>query len=93
MAVILIDFDETPRQALKRGLVKGMAAPFMLFAGNRAELVQAQAVAIPKVAPVRPSEALLKMSDLERLGLDVNGAVNRYEQEVGAKPPRGAKAR
>lgn len=93
MAVTLIDFDETPRQALRRGLAKGMAAPFMLFAANRAELAPVEAIAIPKVAAVRPSETLQKLSDLERLGLDVNGAVDRYEQEDGAKPARGSQAR
>ena len=92
MPVVLIDFNDTPRQAFKRGLAKGMAAPLMLFAANQADLEPPEPVSIPKVPAVRVPDSLVRMTDMQRLGVDFNAAVGRYEQEIGETAARGPEA-
>lgn len=80
MALIALDFEENKREALLRGLAKGMGAPLMLFAANHAK---AEVVPMPKLVPapqVRVPVALTVLTDMQRIGLDFNAAVSRYEQ-------------
>ncbi|MCE4554742.1 hypothetical protein [Pelomonas cellulosilytica] len=92
MPVVLVDFNETSRQAFKRGVAKGMAAPLMLFASNQAHVDTQHAVKIPQVSPVRVPGALTALTDMERLGMDFNAALGKHEEEIGESTTRGAKA-
>ncbi|MBI3350476.1 MAG: hypothetical protein HY020_25175 [Burkholderiales bacterium] len=92
MPIVLVDFNETSRQAFKRGVAKGMAAPLMLFASNQAHVDTLHAVKIPQVSPVRVPGALTALTDMERLGMDFNAALGKHEKEIGESTARGSKA-
>lgn len=63
-----------------RGFLKGLAAPLMLFAANRAPMRLVELPPLPPIQPVRLPESLTMKSDMDRLGLDFWAAVRRHEQ-------------
>ena len=80
MALIALDFQEAPRKAFLRGLAKGMGAPLMLFASSTSAPLAAPSGEFPPATMLRLPKSLTQYSDLQRIGLDFNAAVSRYEQ-------------
>lgn len=76
----LIDFDLTPRTALARGFVKGLAAPALLFSTHAIGAV----AAVPQVsAPQRPHGDSGSLSgDWARIGFDLTRAIEKH----GSRP-------
>lgn len=92
MVITLINHSDSPRQAFTRGLWKGMAAPLMLFAANRAAVEPVELAPLPQVQPVRLPESLRTMTDMERIAADFWAVVRRYEQEGAEQPALGNQA-
>lgn len=93
MNVTLVIQDESAPQAFVRGMLKGLAAPLMLFAANKAELTPGALPPLPEIAPVELPQSLTTTSDLERIGADFWSAVRRYEQEGPQHSTIGSQAR
>lgn len=76
--MILIDFNGSPAQAFRRGFLKGLAAPVMLFsAGN----FPAPRAAAPLTVPAR-SDAEALAGDWQRVGDDLRRALARHGEAV-----------
>jgi hypothetical protein len=75
----ILKFDEDERKAFSRGLLKGMAAPLMLFANSPAPaLPRFDEVALPR--PANTKNAPLT-GDWVRVGRDVRTVVRRHDGE------------
>lgn len=85
MNITLIEQGATARQAFVRGFMKGLAAPMMLFAANRAVITPAELAPLPEVQTVRLPSSLTSMTDLQRIGRDFAVVIGRYEQEVAQR--------
>ncbi len=91
MPLVLLDFNDSPRDSFRRGVTKGLAAPLMLFASNAVDLKLPPPVSLPKVLPVKVPESLRVLTDAQRIGMDFNAAVGRHE-ETGQNAARDSEA-
>jgi hypothetical protein len=74
--VALLDFSDTPASAFMRSVVKGMAAPFMVYGHFSTPIV------IPPIQPVEATRLRPNArSDWEAIGGDLRVALSRYERE------------
>ena len=75
----IIRFDQDERKAFTRGLIKGMAAPLVLFANSAAPAVpRFEPVQLPRSTSARtPAMA----QDWLRVGRDVRTVVQRHDGE------------
>ena len=71
----MIDFQDSTRIAFTRGIWKGMAAPFMLFAHTTAP-------ALPTIEPIHlPDSAANPFGvDWGKIAGDMHAAIGRHEQ-------------
>lgn len=90
MVITLINHSDSPQQAFRRGLWKGMAAPLMLFAANRAPIEPVELAPLPPIRRVQLPESLTSMSDMGRIASDFWTVVRRYEQEGAEQPTLGS---
>lgn len=79
MELKLINLSSSPRKAFAHGLLKGLAAPVMLFASNRANVEILPLPELPRVPQVQVPESIRTMTDMQRLGADFHAVVLRYE--------------
>jgi hypothetical protein len=86
MSITLLDHRATPRQAFVRGLLKGLAAPVMLFAANRAQIAVEELPPLPRIEPVLLPTSISSMTDMQRIGQDFWTVIRRYEQEDSEQP-------
>ena len=71
-----LNFLATPSAAFFNGVVKGMAAPIMLYGSF------VTPIAIPKIKAVEPARLHPRArNDWEAVGADLKVALSRYEQQ------------
>jgi hypothetical protein len=69
--ISVLDFGATPGAAFRRGLAKGLAAPFALYGSFKSSVV------LPPVAIVRPARI---GSVWEAAGADLRAAMAKHER-------------
>lgn len=69
-----------------RGFFKGLAAPVMLFAANRAQISVEDLPPLPLIEPIPLPASISTMTDMQRIGQDFWAAIRRYEQEDPQRP-------
>lgn len=71
-----MNFTHTPRQAFTQGLLKGLGAPYLLYAQVD---WQARAVIAPITLPSHTTAQALR-TDWQKIGMDMQSVITHYDQ-------------
>jgi hypothetical protein len=72
--MVIIDFNETKKQAFMHGFSKGMAAPVMLFGGFTAPTLPE----VQQIIPPSVNDADALEGDWRNIGMDFNNVIKRH---------------
>jgi len=75
--MLIIDIHSTPRQAFANGVLKGLGAPLMLYGVFHSPVL----TDIKPINLAERSDSDALAGDWRKVGLDLQTAIKRYEQE------------
>ena len=79
--MLMMNFSQSARVAFEQGLLKGLGAPYLLF--GRFECQPPAVIEPIRLAHVSTAAALA--SDWQKIGIDIQAAVEQYDQATAQR--------